>query len=193
MLFPVIWKFFDSLCLCFFFFFLCIRNCGKFVIYTSLRLIQNRSLPALLPPPCPSLPQQSTFLRLATASIYIHFFFFLRAFFILGPCQGSQHWRWIYWPYPPPVMPVLSSATKFDNCRCMFPAHWYLLAVCITAVNSVIRKVFGFRQGLSVWSFKEIDKPKLLYNVFIDAPWKFLSLARCSDMTAVNSVIQKIF
>ena len=58
------------------FFFLCIRNCGKFVIYTSLRLIQNRSLPALLPPPCPSLPQQSTFLRLATASISIHFFFF---------------------------------------------------------------------------------------------------------------------
>ena len=34
---------------------------------------------------------------------------------------------------------------------------------------------------------------QLLYNVFIDAQWKFLSLARCSDMTAVNSVIQKIF
>ena len=78
MLFPVILKFFHSLCL-WFFFFLCIRNCGKFVINASLRLIQNRSLPALLPPPCPSLPQQSTFLRLATASIYIHSLFFSSA------------------------------------------------------------------------------------------------------------------
>ena len=49
---------------------------------------------------------------------------------------------------------------------------------CNTAVNSVIRKIFGFQQRQSVRTLREISGYLSIYNIFANAHSKFLSQAR---------------
>ena len=59
---------------------------------------------------------------------------------------------------------------------------------CNTAINSVVRKIFGFEQRQSVRFLREISGYKSIYNIFAEAQKKFLTLAECH----INPVIKHL-
>ena len=59
---------------------------------------------------------------------------------------------------------------------------------CNTAINSIVRKIFGFEQRQSVRFLREISGYKSIYNIFAEAQKKFLTLAECH----INPVIKHL-